>query len=546
MFKFALRPGSEASMPLAVPAALLLTVTLAACGGSSGGANGFAGNPGGGGGGGGAGGGNFMPGVFLPAGSFQAQCAMPRSGTNPNGNPWPDVQGTSTDENNFLRSYSNNTYLWYDEITDRDPGLFSTPDYFDQLKTEAERRPGVPKDDFHFFLDTDEWIAQSQSGTTGGYGAQFVLLENSPPRNVVVAFTQPNSPATSAPANLARGATLLNIDGVDVINGADVDTLNAGLFPANPGENHTFTVRDLDGTERTFSMTSATITSVPVQNVTTIPTATGDVGYMLFNDHIATSEQGLVDAVAQLDAANVSDLVVDLRYNGGGFLDIASEFAYMIAGAGPTAGRTFELLQFNDQHPTTNPVTGVPITPIPFLTTGQGFSVAQGTALPTLDLARVFVLTGPNTCSASEAVINGLRGVGVEVIQIGSTTCGKPYGFYPTDNCGSTYFTIQFQGVNELGFGDYPDGFAPENTGLSGGNFVGVSVPGCSVGDDFSKALGDPTENRLAAALQYHEDGSCPPATGMATTGIAKLTLAPDETVLMPRSQWRQNRIMRR
>ena len=351
--------------------------------------------PAGGGGGGGAGGGNFMPGVFLPAGSFQAQCAMPRTGTDPNGNRWPDVQGTSTDENNFLRSYSNNTYLWYDEITDRDPGLFSTPDYFDQLKTEAERRPGVPKDDFHFFLDTDEWIAQSQSGTTGGYGAQFVLLENSPPRNVVVAFTQPNSPATSAPANLARGATLLNIDGVDVINGSDVDTLNAGLFPANPGENHTFTVRDLDGTERTFSMTSATITSVPVQNVMTIPTATGDVGYMLFNDHIATSEQGLVDAVTQLDAANISDLVVDLRYNGGGFLDIASEFAYMIAGSGPTAGRTFELLQFNDQHPTTNPVTGVPISPVPFLTTGQGFSVAQGTPLPTLDLARVFVLTGP-------------------------------------------------------------------------------------------------------------------------------------------------------
>ena len=374
-----------------------------------------------------------------------------------------------------------------------------------------------------------------------------MLLQNTVPRNVVVAFTQPNSPATNAPANLARGATLLNIDGVDVINGTDVDTLNAGLFPANPGETHTFTVRDIDGTERTFSMTSATITSVPVQNVSTIPTATGDVGYMLFNDHIATSEQGLVDAVTQLEAANISDLVVDLRYNGGGFLDIASEFAYMIAGAGPTAGRTFELLQFNDQHPTTNPVTGTPIAPVPFLTTGQGFSVAQGTPLPTLDLARVFVLTGPNTCSASEAVMNGLRGVGVEVIQIGSTTCGKPYGFYPTDNCGSTYFTIQFQGINELGFGDYPDGFAPQNTGLVGGNFIGVSIPGCSVGDDFSKALGDPTEGRLAAALQYRDNGSCPAASGSAAPpGVAKVTLAPEEPLLLPKSQWRQNRIMRR
>ena len=57
--------------------------------------------------------------------------------------------------------------------------------------------------------------------------------------------------------------------------------------------------------------------------------------------------------------------------------------------------------------------------------------------------------------------MNGLRGVGVEVIQIGSTTCGKPYGFYPTDNCGTTYFTIQFKGVNDAGFGDYSDGFSP-------------------------------------------------------------------------------------
>ena len=50
----------------------------------------------------------------------------------------------------------------------------------------------------------------------------------------------------------------------------------------------------------------------------------------------------------------------------------------------------------------------------------------------------------------------------MQVVQIGATTCGKPYGFYPTDNCGTTYFTIQFRGVNAAGFGDYPDGFSGE------------------------------------------------------------------------------------
>ena len=175
---------------------------------------------------------------------------------------------------------------------------------------------------------------------------------------------------------------------------------------------------------------------------------------MLFNDHIATAEQALIDAVNQLNAdaspGVIADLVLDIRYNGGGFLATASQLAYMIAGVGPTAGQTFEITEFNDKHPATDPVTGQPITPFPFFNTtlGPPFNGNGGVAgqvLPTLDLSRVYVLTGPGTCSASEAVMNSLRGVDVEVIQIGSTTCGKPYGFYPTDNCGTTYFTVQFR-----------------------------------------------------------------------------------------------------
>src|SRR4029078_1056346 len=103
----------------------------------------------------------------------------------------------------------------------------------------------------------------------------------------------------------------------------------------------------------------------------------------------------------------------------------------------------------------------------------QGLSGRSGQPLPTLDLGRVFVLTSADTCSASEAIINGLRGAGVALQLMGSTTCGKPYGFYPHDNCGTTYFAIQFQGVNFLGFGDYADGF----------------VSPCSVADAFVHAL---------------------------------------------------------
>lgn len=336
---------------------------------------------------------------------------------------------------------------------------------------------------------------------------------------------------------------MLRVDGVDLVNANDqasINTLNAGLFPSVAGQVHTFTVRDLGSAgTRDITMTSSNVTSAPVQYVTTFATGTGTVGYMLFNDHIATAEPALINAVTTLQAASVGDLVLDIRYNGGGFLDIASEFAYMIAGPGPTTGQTFERLTFSDKHPTRNPVTGQNLTPVGFHTTSRGFSGPSGVALPTLNLARVFVLTGPGTCSASESIMNSLRGVNVQVIQIGSTTCGKPYGFYAFDNCGTTYFSIQFKGVNAQGFGEYSDGFSPANS-LGA---AGTRVPGCSIADDFTHALGDQAEGRLAQALNYRNTGSCsvPPSGFSAKTSAGSISAVDGQ---MYKSPFLENRIL--
>jgi len=298
---------------------------------------------------------------------------------------------------------------------------------------------------------------------------------------------------------------------------------------------------------RTVTLVSGSITETPVQNVKTLSTAAGDlVGYMLFNDHIATAESELVAAFSQLKSAGVRDLILDIRYNGGGFLDIASEVAYMIAGPTLTAGQTFELDQFNSKNPTVNPVTQSAITPLGFHATTQGFSTPPpaGQALPTLNLPRVFVLTTGSTCSASESIINSLQGVNVQVIQIGSTTCGKPYGFYPTDNCAVTYFSIQFQSVNAKGFGNYPDGFTPHNTVAT----QGVLVPGCSVADDFAHSLGDPAEGLLASALSYRANGVCPlpPSSVQPPPQLqAGAYVPPAANGVVIKSFWRQNRIYR-
>lgn len=534
---------------------LVFLVALAACGGGGGGGLGQ-----------GPGGGNpsgWQQGVFDDFLTFYAQCQAPRAGNNPiTGNPWPDVAGSTLDENNFLRSYTNDTYLWYDEVTDQDPGLFNDPlAYFDELKTFATSPTATGvcsrndptneaehcKDKFHFTWDTDDFNQLSQSGVSAGYGVQWAFISNVPPRELLIAYTEPNSPATNIVPELERGASILAIDGVDVRNGSDVDTLNAGLFP-ELGQTYTFTVLDLgSATPRDVVLTAENITSAPVQDVKEILTPTGSVGYMAFHDHISTAEQALIDAVNEMNTYDngqgISDLVLDIRYNGGGWLDIAGELAYMIAGPVPTAGQTFDELTFNDKHPVTDPVTGQALAPTPFHTTALGapFNGTPGQALPTLDLPRVFVLTGPNTCSASEAIMNGLRGVGVEVIQVGSTTCGKPYGFYPTDNCGTTYFTIQFRGANAMGFGDYSDGFSPANS--SG---PGEDVPGCSIADDFTKQLGDQTEGRFATALAYRDGAACPAASGFAPGVLSKPggQLSAVEVVI-PKSPLQTNRLMR-
>jgi carboxyl-terminal processing protease len=482
-----------------------------------------------------------VPDSIEPRSVYAGKCASPRTGVDPfSGDKFTDTKGSLLDEELWLRSWTDDTYLWYSEVPANDPKQYTTAlAYFNVLKTPATTKSGRGKDRFHFYYKTSDWEQLSSSGVEASYGFQVVLLSAFPPRRAVIAYTEPNTPA--AAAGIDRGAEITMVDGVDLVNGgtsANVDTLNAGLFPAGPDETHTFVIVDLGSTTpRTVQLTTATTTSVPVVNFPVITTPTGPVGYMVFNDHIGTAEKGLFDAVAQLAGAGISDLVLDMRYNGGGYLAIASQLAYMIAGPSRTTDKTFELQQFNDKHATVDPVTGQRLSPTPFLSHTIGLSsLSPGMDLPNLNLPRVFILTGPNTCSASEAVMNGLAGIDVDVIQIGATTCGKPYGFYPEDNCGTTYFSIQFQGVNNKGFGDYADGFVPDGTG--------VFPHSCVVADDFKHALGDPAEARLAAALAYRTTGQCsPPSPALREhTGI-DLSAADGDA---PKSVWRQNRILTR
>lgn len=457
---------------------------------------------------------SFSPGVFAPREDFVDQCETPRSGTDPDGNRFPDQAGSETLEKFWLRSWSDETYLWNDEIIDTDPNdTDGRVPYFDILVTNelSETGSGREKDDFHFSESTEDFFERRNSEATSGYGLRLAFINSSPPRDIRVLYTEPNSPAAAVQngsVNFPRGAQLITIDGEDVINGSDVDTLNNGLFPATADEAHTFTVRDPgSSTTRTFTVTSQDIAQAPVNRTEIIDTPTGRVGYMLFNTFSPfESERSLNNAFRQLANQNIDDLVLDLRYNGGGLVAVAAQLGFMIAGPNRTRGRTATLLQYNEAAGNRNPITGEIVDPIPFIDEGVGFSVNAGVDLATVDLPRVFILSTEGTCSASELVINSLRGIGFEVVLIGDTTCGKPYGFLPTDNCGRTYYTIQFRSVNDVGFGDYSDGFSPQDST----NQFSEKTSGCTVADDLSRELGDPQEALLSTAIFYRENGSCP------------------------------------
>ncbi|MCJ8319185.1 MAG: S41 family peptidase [Colwellia sp.] len=461
--------------------------------------------------------------------------------------------GSALTEKLWLRSWSDDTYLWYNEIDDQSPAAFSISDYFSELKTNALTPSGKLKDQFHFSMSTQEWNLLNQSGASLGFGINYHFQQKDVslaiPRKITISYTDPNTPASIE--NISRGTIIIAVDGVNVESADDdtsIATLNNGLFPESEGQEVVFTLQNF-GESESFDITliAEKVVSTPVQHVKTIDTDNGKVGYLQFNSHIATAEKGLVDAITDLEAENISDLVLDLRYNGGGLLDLASQLGYMIAGEA-TIGKTFEKLTFNDKYPTKNPVTGSTLQPSPFHSQTIGFNaglLSAGQGLPTLNLTRLFVLTTANTCSASESLMNSLRGIDIEVIQIGETTCGKPYGFYPTPNCGTTYFSVQFKGENEQGFGDYADGFMPSQTPS-----FQSEVQGCVVVDDFSKTLGDETEALLAAALIYSADDSrtCPEVSANKQARHAFIPNITDSAFILedkrPQSVFFNNRIV--
>ncbi|WP_145993876.1 S41 family peptidase [Vibrio sagamiensis] len=447
----------------------------------------------------------------IPSYQLKHQCEEPRVGTDPfNGKFYPDRYGSTFSEKMYLRAFNHETYLWYDEVIDTDPLTYDTvAHYFASLITSDKTPQGRFKDRFHYIASYDDYMKAQKKGLKAGFGFHFKTLHNQPPRDIRIAYTDDHSPASLQ--GVVRGDQLLEINGIDVVNTVveeELSLINQVLSDPDLNQVVTFMFQSTETHPKVVTLTATEVITTPVHNVKVIPLQDKYIGYMQFNSFVSHAQMPLIEAFTFFKDQDIDELIIDLRYNGGGLIGQSAQVAYMISGKSEAS--LFAELIYNDKMAH---ITQQGHNQYQFIDRQIDWENNQPTHsfLPSLNSQRLFVLTSAQTASASELLINGLRGVDIDVIQIGLPTLGKPYGFVPEQNCGNMYFTVQFQSINAKGFYKFDDGFIPTdkdqvsvNTGLDN------LVEGCLVSDDLTQLLGDPKEGLLSAALEYITSQRCP------------------------------------
>jgi carboxyl-terminal processing protease len=380
------------------------------------------------------------------------------------------------DQNVWLRDYMSDWYLWYGISPRPDPaGYTSVDSYFEALLYPGPTTgttSAFPADRWSFTQPAAEHELFFGEGKTLGYGVFVAGLEilDHPEQPLRVRFIEPLSPA--ALAGVQRGDQILTVNGRPASELAAANDFTV-LTPVAVGDKVTLGLRNASG-DRSVTLSANVYNLTPVTNASVVDSAGRRAGYLVLKDFVDQAVPSLESAFSSFKAAGVTDLVLDLRYNGGGLVTTASTLASYVAG-GRADGQVFTSLLYNNKHSSSNS------------------TYRFGALAASLNVDRVYVLAGQRTCSASELVVNGLRPF-VNVVLIGGATCGKPVGFLPISQCGTTFNAVNFESVNANNEGRYFEGFQPT----------------CAVADDLDHPLGSPSEALLAGALQYAQTGTCP------------------------------------
>jgi carboxyl-terminal processing protease len=397
----------------------------------------------------------------------------------------------ASDEVEFLVNYMEKSYLFYRDSPPDDVTAITVVE-------QALERKRAAQDKFSNIASAVASDALFVEGRTTAFGFNQKLEAD---KQFRILFVQPNSPAQAA--GMKRGDAITAVDGESIASLLSKGLLADAFGPLEVGVRRTVTIQratqtfDLALTKASFPLQSASDgKSIALSNGT-------KAGYLYYNNFTTPSLAQWKTALATIKAQGATKLVVDLRFNGGGLVNVATSLGATLVPSN-SAGKLFLQTAFNDKSAASNVNYTIP------------FDTLAGT------FSDIVFITSPLTCSASEALIIGIQPylASTKVALIGSNTCGKPYGFTPPVYKSKIYNIISMRIINSVGFSDYINGL----------------VPTCSAIDSSQLDLGDEKETLLAGALSYLNNGACP--TVASGFGVTEKGYSPSSTAPKPSDYW--------
>lgn len=335
---------------------------------------------------------------------------------------------------------------------------FATPeDLFDDITASFDR--------FSFIVDDYNELENSFNGISGATGIEYGVGRITGTDNIFgfIQYVLPNTSASEA--GLERGNIFTEVDGQALTLNNFERLISQDSFTINVGS-------VVDGTinleDRTVTLTDDRYTSNPVYIEKVFEVEGRKIGYLMYNSFIADFDEELNTAFGNFKAEGVTDLIVDLRYNGGGSVDSAVDLASMITGQ--FEGEIFMREQWNERYQTFFEANEPDR-----LINRFNNTISTGSFINSLNLNQVYVLTSSASASASELIINGLTPY-IDVVQVGDATAGKfqaSVTLYDSPDYSKDHvnlnqdhnYAIQplvFKSINVDGTSDYVNGLDPD------------------------------------------------------------------------------------
>lgn len=451
---------------------------------------------------------------------FTVSCK--KSDNNPDGGPQGALGTRAELTKDSIYLYAQQTYLWnvgmpsYSSFNPRQYGSNEA------VLAAIKALPSTGGKDKYSFIDDGSVATQlGGAGEDYGFSANFDVTDL-----LRVKYVYPGSPADVQGLKRGYQITKVNGGGTSRSSSTDIANLNASIFGNNPSIS--LTVLKPDNTTQDIVINRGKYDIKPVLFSNTYTVGAKKVGYIVFNSFTTNAVDALDAAFSKFSTDGVTELVVDLRYNGGGSVATSEAFTNLIAPASQN-GKIMYTTYFNKTmqdaqakilenqkfyytlpNGKTELISAFDYSFKPTIAAGnQEVFKKRGS----LALTRVYFIVTGGTASASELLINNLKPV-MDVKLIGKTTYGKPVGFFSLRIDKNDLYIPQFQTKNQLDQGEY---------------FSGMTVDK-DVTDDLTKDFGNPAEKMLAQALYYSGNNTfmalAKDNTLSSTSGATKVQIA--------------------